>query len=335
MIDKIEELLISNWSLLYNGYPIPKQLDFVILSRSQVVIFIFNRDDHKSQPIGVVKICRTPKENSWIEKSVNRVTKIRESLCDPLAKTVPNIISLGFLDGLFCSAETFLPGKQIRVAAFNSNNKRIRKDVRSVLSWLTDFQQQTTIGSLHLDSPTVEKIVIEPLLAYLDQGECNKYTQKEIIEFFNPLIGCFINLGWRYGDANPTNFLLQKDEVSGAIDWGSCRDDSWPIFDWCDFIFQYILLSYQIKTRRWFINFEDIKQVIDLLFDVQSNYISQILHINTMAYLQYQGIDGYAWPAIFAAFLLTLIHTWDPIPLVCYSIPRLMELKTNMKKNFP
>lgn len=327
MLEEITALLRARWEELLPEQPAPERMDYVLLSRSRVILFAFAaaRSRH---PLVVVKVCRTPNENSWTEKSVARVAAVRRLVDEGLARTIPKVVLLGHVRGLVCVAETVLAGKKMGIAR-RPRRAAVDQEICAVATWLQAFHRQTSTGLLRLDDMAVEEQVVQPVLPYLDD-EGGTGTSASLRMLAGRLRDQKVPLGWRYGDANPENFLLEGHRVSGAVDWGSCRSDTWPIFDWCDFAFNYAAFSHRAMSRRKFVELSDAGAALEMLLAPPRNRVSSALQAATARFLGAQGLEPGHWPALFAAFLPTLKHSWEVAPLVRHALPLLLAWRAHL-----
>ena len=116
----------------------------------------------------------------------------------------------------------------------------------------------------------MEKKLHEPVLDSLVQAEVDPKLRQQARQLAESCVGLTLPLVQRHGDLHPSNLLFQNGRLHAVVDWEKASVNSWPLFDWLQFLFEY---HWEItRTRHPSNNRErNLKITVDTLFDVSSS----------------------------------------------------------------
>ncbi|MFQ5923772.1 MAG: hypothetical protein ACE5M4_13100, partial [Anaerolineales bacterium] len=92
MIASIIRQALNSWPRLRPGIVPPSQLETVLQSRDQVIIFYFDAESRSEHPVLISKIARTPMHNTKLKTSVVTMGRLREVLKDDMKETIPRSV---------------------------------------------------------------------------------------------------------------------------------------------------------------------------------------------------------------------------------------------------
>jgi len=232
MIERIVSAVRQVWHDLEIEGPVPEHIETVLQSRRRVVLFLFAADD-THVPLVVVKMNRDPAQNHVLEQSVKRAQEVRMLLDPAMRPTVPSMKLLEPINGLVGAAEKALPGRPFEVsAARGRRGAALGDDCHAFADWLVHFQACARSGWLEITRDVLEPAIYRPLaeLRGVEDG-----LRALVEERCQSLVGLRVPLVWVYGDAHPSNILLDGGSVSGVVDWEGTAPGRWPVFDWFQF----------------------------------------------------------------------------------------------------
>lgn len=233
MIQQLLDEVRRAWPVLEINQPAPNQMRYVLQSRSRVIFFLFAADN-TDHPLVILKMQRDPAQNHKLERSVQRAQQVRMLLDGSIRATVPAMSLLLPINGLVCVAEKALPGRPLESALLSNDCDRIvAKGCRAFADWLVHFQACTCCSWLEISREALELLLFRPLEKFIGVDDTYRALVEDATE---SLLGVEVPLVWAYGDAHPSNILLNEGTVSGVVDWEGTSPERWPTFDWFQFV---------------------------------------------------------------------------------------------------
>lgn len=326
MFREILSLLRDKWDQILPDTKMPERLTPVLKSKTRIVLFLFDSESRDTSPLAVVKVCRTPQYNALVARSISRIETFRGYLDAELLKTIPNTVLLGQVYGLNCTAETVVPGELMKVPGRKFRSERIREDIEAVANWLAAFHKQTTIDQWFLDQDQLDSLVIDCLAPFLHLHENSREAHHFLDAAADRLLGKPILRTWRYGDTNPSNFLLQDGRVSGVFDFPDCGPHRWPIFDWFLFAFCYATDHCSAVSGRKHRTLADSLDALDILLTPPNNNpVAELLQNATQRFMVSQNLGQEMFPWLFGVFLTEMDYKWDVKALLRHAWPHLVN----------
>ncbi|MBN1483922.1 MAG: phosphotransferase [Chloroflexia bacterium] len=305
MIDILLRRVLDNWAQLYPGSPPPTALQHILQSRRRVIFFLF-APGQLEIPLAVIKLSRHPAQNEQLEKTVSVIRTVRGLLGPPLEQTVPRTISLGQIQDLGCIVESALPGDPMRLDTSLWRSAAVaQKNVRAFATWLERFQKKVSTGKQTFNGDVLLDQVLLPLERGLAKSPSNFDLSNISSLLEQRLQGLPVPLVWSYGDTHHSNFLMQKGQISGAVDWEGAAPKQWPWLDWFQFVFQYAVEFCRKKNPAW----DSVvcgKTAIDMLLARPEDRIANILQRETTTFISHLGYDRDLIVPLFITFLARL-----------------------------
>jgi len=211
--------------------------------------------------------------------------------------------------------ETPLRGEPIAPRALNSlRPQAAARDCHAFAEWLLAFQRQTVAGHEHITETTLAEMLFDPLRGYLEPGHQGQ-DEAWLEETSKTLIGFAMPFGWRYGDAHPSNILIDGKAVSGVVDWGGSEPTEWPVMDWFHFALTYAIECCK-KTHPSWKRTDLVDHALRLIICPPASGVAHVLRAETSRFLFSYGLDMDAYPALLMIFLLKLWWPGDKMMLV-------------------
>ena len=298
MIAEILDAVRQVWHTLEITEPMPNSIHYVLQSRHRVILFLF-AEGNGSHPLVVVKLARTPAQNHLLERSVKRASHIRTLLDDEMKATVPLMSLLRPINGLLGIAEPALPGEPFETATATSSWDTIANGCAVFADWLVRFQAHTRMSSQVITAHQLESVLSNTLekISVMDHR-----SQTWVKALSKELIGLQIPLVWAYGDAHPSNILLENGRVSGVVDWEGATSGQWPVFDWFQFLLS--LAQELIKARCHVDRVQRAVMACRMLAGPPTTRLAKILQEQTERYLSLIGLDPKLALPLFLVFLI-------------------------------
>ncbi len=319
MIEQIVGSALEHWDELCPGEPCPEGVRYILQSRRRVILFLFCGRGKGDRLVGVVKISRRAEENRVLEKAAKSAMKVRQQLCGHVLETVPKTILLKPIQGLSVALEQGLPGKPMYLGQIPWIAGRThRRNWQLWRAWLVEFQRQTRSRSVRIDTDMTDQILIPNLGMTLKDHQNAAHIISDLQLLVKELEGVLIPKVWRYGDAHHSNILIDKNQVSGVVDWEGVEVDHWPTSDWFQFAFQYLVdverkKAPQVAPSEWG------KRAIDILLRPSDSRLASLVHEQGQMLLAAHGIESSFGPALFVVFLAQLYWPWDKASLCSHT----------------
>ncbi len=298
MIDRILEAVRPTWPDLEIGYPMPDHMTWALQSRRRIIYFLF-APNQRDYPALVVKLCRNTAENHELEQYLKRAQAARALLDADTGRTVPTMCLLEPINGLSAVAEKGLAGQPIDLTGWNRNQSSlVEASCSSFADWLLHFQRCTRSGQIQITRETLGEL--SGLLE--KEYHVDESLRRKAEGIFAPLEGTVMPLVWTYGDAHPSNILLDGRGVSGVVDWEGCRPDQLPIFDW----FQYSVCLAQELLKSHTAADTPVARVTEAcltLVQEPRTRIAAVLQDQTRVFLSGLGLG----PQVLPLFLVFLV----------------------------
>jgi hypothetical protein len=299
MINQILDAVRQVWHTLEIDRPVPNHMYYVLQSRRRVIFFLFAPDSTR-YPLVVVKMSRDPAQNHLLEECVERAQQVRALLDPAMMATIPKKSLLRPINRLAGIAEKALPGRPFEISAVaGSRDTTLADGCRAFSDWLARFQTCTQSGWLEITRGVLEPLLLHPLEA-LGVDDTHRALVEDIAE---GLVGLHVPLVWAYGDAHPSNILLNGGTVSGVIDWEGASPGQWPVFDW----FQFMLSLAQQLVKAQHPSMNTLQQTIaacELLMKPPNTRLAVVLHHQTIRFLSSANLCPELVLPLFLVFLI-------------------------------
>jgi hypothetical protein len=320
LINQLRSQALAAWGEIHPHKAKPSTLDHLVQSRNYIIIFWFERGNKSAKPVLISKIPRTQNFNRYAERSVTLVDRLLTGLKPPIRETLPTRVIAGWVNDLTHIVMGILPGEPITMPVDNSKGRHVVVEhISAFLDWLIEFQSQAAVGSKDFDWD--EFIQGQQELLGLDFLRADPF-QETSQELLSRLPTTSIPFTWSYGDAHHSNILMERERVSGVIDWIGVEEESWFFTDWFYFLFFYALEFFKknsnadLDTQR--------RLAISTTMGVSDHWLTGIFQEKTSQFLANYSFD----PQLSPEFLLTFLHDlhWpngkDQLLKVAYSIYR-------------
>jgi hypothetical protein len=300
MINQILDAVQRVWHTLEIDQSMPNHMHYVLQSRKRVIFFLF-APHNTNRPLAIVKMNRDPAQNHLSERYVARVHQI-QALLDPVIQTtIPSMSLLAPINGLTGVVEKALPGQPFETASVSSGRDTIvTNGCRAFADWLVHFQASTQSNKLEITRDVLELLTLRPLQKFTSLDHTYSSLAADVTE---ALLGLQIPLGWAYGDAHPSNILLNNGIVSGVVDWEGVTPGQWPVFDWFQFILS--LAQELIKAQAPSMNrLQRATTACEFLIGQPNTRLAVILHQQTTRFLSAANLSSELLLPLFLVFLI-------------------------------
>jgi aminoglycoside phosphotransferase (APT) family kinase protein len=193
--------------------------------KRRLVVFAFSESDR--QPIGVIKVSRTPTERNRIDAEQSALASIRGLLDNDMKASLPEPLACLEAANSRLGVETYLNGER-RARGFTER----RRVLELAASWITEFHRQTEISRGPWGSAECEKWIVKPIAEYrlkFEAGDPEHRLFEALIAHGRELRGETLPLVWCHGDFNESNVLF-TDATLRVVDWESATVGL-PLFD--------------------------------------------------------------------------------------------------------
>ena len=245
---------------------------------------------------------RDPAHNHLLERTVERAQQVRTLLDPTMQTTVPSMRLLEPINGLVGVAEKALPGRPLDTSTVSGNrDTMLANGCRAFADWLVHFQACTRGSSLEITRRTLESLLLRPLEELPGIDDTHKSLVGDIAEV---LLGLQVPLVWTYGDAHPSNILLDNGIVSGVVDWEGATPGQWPVFDW----FQFMLSLAQELIKAQYPSMDRLQRATaacELLIGQPDTQLAAELHQQTARFLSAINLRPELALPLFLVFLVS------------------------------
>lgn len=302
MINQLRSQALTAWSDIHPHQAKPSALDYLIQSRDYIIVFWFERESKSGEPVLISKIPRTQNFNRYAERSVNLVDRLLADLKPPIRETLPTRVIAGQVNNLTHIVMGIMPGEPISIPGEDSQGRQaVKEHISAFLDWLIEFQSQAALGSKVFDWD--EFIQNQQELLGLDFLLADPF-QETSQELLSRLPVNSIPFTWSYGDAHHSNILMERDRVSGVIDWIGVEEESWFFTDWYYFLFFYALEFFKKNSKA---NLDSQRRLaISTTMGVGDHWLTGIFQDKTTQFLEYNSFDPQLSPELFLTFLYDL-----------------------------
>lgn len=311
MIEDIIAAVAQVWPDLGVEGAMPAHYDWVVQSRSRVIVFLFAPND-TAYPSLVVKIPRSSQDTSKLLNCVRASRAVRKLVPPALQETIPIKAPLPVAGGLTGMVEQGLPGAPVDVAGMSIGDTRaLRKACQPFREWLVAFQRGTRAGGIGITSEMVDDLVLP--LEPLGVGGRHIARTRDICA---RLVGQSFPLVWAYGDAHPSNVLLRHGRVSGAVDWEGSSPEQWPVYDWFQFCVS--LVDELFKAHRPSLSRADrLAAACGAIAKPGDGRMGAALQEETRRFFSEASLDPHLLLPFFLAFLIRYLWVDDKGQLLC------------------
>jgi len=239
MLQELESYLKDHWLEFGHSSAVPNEITWLIQSRSRILAFAFAK---KSRwPLAVAKISRDEETSQHTVNEFRNLQAVRQRLSASWLDTVPCPVALWQVGKRTVEWERFLPGHSWPLVTPSFLAGPQAEPIAQVYRWLVNFQSQCTYGVQVMDDNTVEAMLVVPVVSLLEQVGFPSPAQQRARGIARELRGLVIPRVHRHGDLHPTNLLFLGNRLQGVTDWEMATPDSWPFYDWFQFVFEYHL----------------------------------------------------------------------------------------------
>lgn len=319
MIDQLIQQALDCWELIYPGVPQPIQLDCILQSRSQIIVFHFATDQRNNMPVLISKISRSEDMNPSLERSVNLLQQLRHKLSPRLLDTIPTAVIAGQVERLSHVVMNPVPGHLMLIPGIDRKTPHVvQLHINAFSSWLLDFQSQTSVGYHSWNKFAWEeyfkKWLGEDFLYEANEGKSSNWH--DII--CTNLSDVPIPLAWCYGDAHHSNLLLDNYRISGVVDWVGTRSEDFVFHDWYYFLFLYAVEFFKKNYGQE--DDERAIQAIDTIMGVTENQLSKNFKQENIRFLQHHQLEPNLNSSLFISFLSKLYWPNNKQKLIQHAI---------------
>ncbi len=316
MFDEILALLLPRWPELLPECAPPKRWQPVLLGKNRVILFLYEDAGRNETPLLIVKINRRPGDSTRDQRWAETLLAMRARMSPSLARTIPRCAFLGLVNGLHCWAETVVPGRPMPLPRPATPAESLSRDVAAVAKWLADLHGQTADGFWEPDEKDWQERIFAPMAACCHAPGDAEMLCALVEAASRRLSGRALTAGWGYGDANPSNFLLEDGRVSGAFDWTAGGPSRWRVVDWPYFAFFYAFSYCEQAGRRKHSTTDDAQAALDICLGAASTPIARVLQDATGRFFGGQNVDLSWLPWLYLAMLARLGDGWDTAALI-------------------
>jgi hypothetical protein len=302
LINQLRAQALAVWDQIHPQRVKPATLDYLLQSRDYILVFWFENGSNTKQPALISKIPRFKKFNCYLERSVKLVDGLKRDLKTPIVETLPTSVIAGRVNDLTHVVMGTVSGEPINIPADNFLGRQAAgQHLSAFLTWLIEFQAQSRIS--YQDYDCVEFINEQYSKAefeFLRADQYRPYTQ----QISARLSSLTLPLTWGYGDAHHSNILMERDRISGVIDWIGVEEQQWFHCDWYYFLFFYALEFFK-KNRKNSPDFQR-KLAISTTMGVGDHWLTDLFQEKTRYFLENYSIDPNLSPELFITFLYNL-----------------------------
>jgi hypothetical protein len=239
MLQVLESYLKDHWLEFGHSSAVPNEITWLIQCRSRILVFAF---DKKSRwPLAVAKISRDEETAQRTINEFHNLQAVRQRLSASWLDTVPYPVALEQVGKRTVEWERLLPGYSWPLAPSSFLARPQAEPIAQVYRWLVNFQSQCTYEVQVMDDDTLEAMLVVPVVSLLEHVGIPSLVQQRARGIARELRGLTIPRVHRHGDLHPTNLLFLGDRLQGVTDWEMATPDSWPFYDWLQFVFEYRL----------------------------------------------------------------------------------------------
>jgi hypothetical protein len=302
LINQLRTQVLAVWDEIHPHREKPSTLDYLLQSRDYIILFWFEPNNKSRQPALISKIPRVRKFNRFAERSIKLVDQLRAKLKPPLNETLPTSVIAGHVNDLTHIVMSIMPGEPITMPADNFLGRRtVEQHLSAFLSWLTEFQAQAFNELQDYDwGAYLEEQHSKGEFEIFRAGQYQK-TSQQIRDRLSTLT---IPFTWGYGDAHHSNILLERDRISGVIDWIGVREKQWFHIDWYYFLFFYALEFFKKNSQAD--PGSQRRLAISTTLGVGDHWLAGLFQEKTQQFLERYSFDPDLSPELFLTFLYDL-----------------------------
>lgn len=175
----------------------------------------------------LVRISLTDGARLAAERHVHMLQRVRQRTGG--VNWLPEIMAIGWVNGLECQIESAMPGRALRHQFSREDPAVCLDDLLTVLQQINPFvPAQATVV---LNGERYRRLVEDPLERVFKRAdtEVQKARVGEFLE--RHLHGMSYLPGLVHGDLSLSNILVTDRRICGLIDWDDAREDDIPVLD--------------------------------------------------------------------------------------------------------
>jgi hypothetical protein len=315
LINQLLNQALGEWGNIHPHKGKPPTLDFLIQSRDHIIVFWFEITRKAKNPVLISKIPRTRQFNHYIERSVELVDSLRRILKPPITETIPFRVFAGRVNDLSHIVMGVLPGEPIYMPADNFLGRRaVERHLSAFLSWLVEFQSQSTTGNRAYDNSDWENFFEQRRINTFNDFPKDDQYQRSSKGVSDKLSAVTIPCSWGYGDAHHSNILTEGDQVSGVVDWLGVQESQWVHIDWYYFLFFYAMEFF--KKNQNIDLAAQRRLAISTIMGINAHWLSGLFQGKTRQFLEHNSIEPHLNPEFFFTFLHNLYWPKDKDRLI-------------------
>jgi hypothetical protein len=233
-LETIETYLRSSWSSLgLSGAPPSRWSPLVLAHRkttTAVVSVVLLGGD---VPL-VAKLPRYGRENAALHREAATLERVRGALRGPVLDTVPRSFGVHRIDGTEVLLQTVVPGRHLvaETASRPLSAGLLASQLELMFSWsrrLQDGSERWTV----VDDALIDETLV-PLAEAAVDATADAHVESLLsraLDAARALRGTAIRRCVVHGDFWAGNVLVERDEVTGVVDWERAEIDGLPIWD--------------------------------------------------------------------------------------------------------
>ncbi|PYM66274.1 MAG: hypothetical protein DMD79_03165 [Candidatus Rokuibacteriota bacterium] len=186
------------------------------------------------QPLAVLKFWRLPNRNVDTEREQTTLAAIRRSLDDSMRRTIPEPLGMFNMGQLAVGIESYARGRSLALLSARRGTPIGRKiaDLDLLVSWISEFHRQASLGRPPWNDAQRRRWVEGPLSAYTEVfgtkgGEDRLFA--EVRQRAVSLMGTPLPIVWVHWDLTTWNIFRDGRDIA-VIDWAGAGPGL-PLFD--------------------------------------------------------------------------------------------------------
>jgi len=232
MLPQIQEFLLNNWESLPLERPKPQDLSFLVRGTGVGKLCCYVFADDEPYPRWVVKVPRSPKDNSLLASEYDLVHYLRKNGGEHVRATVPEPLLTATIAGHLIGVEPCLRGSSLDGLLVLAPS-RMDELLDLGISWLLRCQQEVGAHPQQLSEGQIEAHFARPiellsLTAQLTLEE--RAFLEDVLCRVRQMARVPLPLVFRHGDFRPANILLDGQAIH-VLDWEFGVPASLPLMD--------------------------------------------------------------------------------------------------------
>ncbi len=191
----------------------------------RLIVFAFSSSD--PEPVGVLKVARTPRHRNRIEAEQSALVAIRRLLDPELKASLPEPLGCFGQGASVIGVESYLGGKRR-----GRGLRERRRQFDLTVSWIAEFHRQAEVSRRPWGPAEIARWIEKPVADYGREGRVGEREGRMLdvlLTLGRDLREESFPLVWRHGDFNESNILFAGRSVR-VLDW-EAAEVGLPLFD--------------------------------------------------------------------------------------------------------